>query len=140
MRIVLQTLREHQLYAKMEKCDFWLTKVKFLGHVIYGQGISVDPSKIEIMLQWERPKNVAEIHSFLRLAGYYWRFVKDFSSIAASMTRLTKKEELKARLTSTPVLTIPNIEEPYEVYSDASGVGLGCVLMQGGQVVAYASH
>ena len=154
LRIVLQTLREHQLYAKKEKCDFWLTEVKFLGHVISGQGISVDPSKVETVLQWERPKNVAEIRSFLGLAGYYRRFVKDFSSIAAPLTRLTKKEvrfewdagcehafqELKVRLTSAPILTIPNTEEPYEVYSDASGVGLGCVLMQGGHVVAYASR
>ncbi|XP_024023770.1 uncharacterized protein LOC112092271 [Morus notabilis] len=92
LRIVLQTLREHQLYAKKEKCDFWLTKVKFLGHVISGQGISVDSSKIETVLQWERSKNVAEIHSFLRLAGYYQCFVKDFLSIAAPLTRLTKKE------------------------------------------------
>ena len=92
LRIVLQTLREHQLYAKKEKCDFWLTEVKFLGHVISEQGISVDPSKIETVLQWERPKNVVEIRSFLGLAGYYRRFVKDFSSIAAPMTRLTKKE------------------------------------------------
>ena len=71
LRIILQTLREHQLYAKKEKCDFWLTEVKFLGHVISGQGISVDPSKVETVLQWERPKNVAEIRSFLGLAGYY---------------------------------------------------------------------
>ncbi|XP_024028189.1 uncharacterized protein LOC112093615, partial [Morus notabilis] len=114
------------------------------------QGIYVDPSKIETVLQWERPKNVAEIHSFLGLAGYYRRFVKDFLSIAAPMTRLTKKEvkfqwdaecenafqELKVRLTSAPVLTIPDSEEPYEVYSDASGSGLGCVLMQDRRVVA----
>ena len=80
------------MYAKKEKCDFWLTEVKFLGHVISGQGISVDPSKIETVLQWERPKNVVEIHSFLILVGYYRRFVKNFSSIAAPMTQLTKKE------------------------------------------------
>ncbi|XP_024022581.1 uncharacterized protein LOC112091957 [Morus notabilis] len=139
LRIVLQTLREHQLYAKKEKCDFWLTEVKFLGHVISRQGISVDPSKIETVLQWERPKNVAEIRSFLGLTGYYRRFVKDFSSIAALMTRLPKKEvrfewdadcehafqELRTRLTSAPILMIPNSDKPYEVYSDASRRGLG---------------
>ncbi|XP_024027348.1 uncharacterized protein LOC112093357 [Morus notabilis] len=91
-RIILQTLREHQLYAKKEKCDFWLTEVRFLGYVISGQGISVDPSKIATVLQWKRPKNVAEIRSFLGLARYYQRFVKNFSSIAAPMTRLMKKE------------------------------------------------
>ena len=105
------------------------------------------------MLQWERSKNVAEIRSFLRLAGYYRRFVKDFSSIAAPMTQLTRKEvrfewnaeyesafqELKVRLTSALVLTIPDSEKLYEVYTHTSESGLGCVLMQGGRIVAYAS-
>ena len=154
LRIALQTLREHGLYAKREKCDFWMTKVKFLGHVVSEEGISVDPSKIEAVLNWERPKNVSEIRSFLGLAGYYRRFVENFSKIASPLTKLTRKnvkfvwddkceeafEELKRRLTSAPVLIIPNNEEPYTVYTDASGNGLGCVLMQHGRVVAYASR
>ena len=92
LQLVLQTLREHQLYAKREKCDFWMSEVKFLGHVVSADGISVDPAKVDAVLQWERPKNVPEIRSFLGLAGYYRRFVKDFSSNASHLTRLTKKE------------------------------------------------
>ncbi|XP_059670062.1 uncharacterized protein LOC132315717 [Cornus florida] len=91
LSIVLQILREHRLYAKYEKCEFWLQEVKFLGHVVSEGGVSVDPSKVEAVLTWERPKNVFEIRSFLGLAGYYRRFVKDFSRLAAPMTRLTRK-------------------------------------------------
>ncbi|XP_060967115.1 uncharacterized protein LOC133035345 [Cannabis sativa] len=151
---VLQTLRDHQLYAKKEKCEFWMTSVKFLGHVISQDGITVDPAKIDSILQWERPKNVTEVRSFLGLVGYYRRFVENFSRIAMPLTKLTRKEvkfmwddsceeafrELKERLTSAPVLTVPNSEEPYVVFTDASGTGLGGVLMQNGKVVAYASR
>ena len=92
LRIVLQLLRDHQLYAKFSKCKFWLTKVRFLGHVVSALGVSVDPEKVEAVMSWERPKSVFEIHSFLGLAGYYRRFIEDFSRIAAPMTRLTRKE------------------------------------------------
>jgi hypothetical protein len=154
LQVVLQILREHQLYAKFSKCEFWLDKVHFLGHVISGDGISVDPAKIEAVLDWERPKTVTEIRSFLGLAGYYRRFVQDFSSIAAPLTRLTRKRvrfiwtenceqsftELKTRLTSAPVLVLPSGSGGFVVYSDASQRGLGAVLMQHGKVVAYASR
>ena len=129
LRIVLQLLRDHQLYAKFSKCEFWLIEVRFLGHI---KGVS-----------WERPKSVFEIHSFLGLAGYYRRFIEDFSRIAAPMTRLTRKkvkfdwddrceeafQELKRRLTSTPILIVPDRGQGYIVYCDASRAGLGCVLM-----------
>ena len=69
LRIVLQTLRDHQLFAKKEKCDFWMKEVKYLGHVVFQEGVSVDPAKVEAILQWERHKNVLEIRSFLKLAG-----------------------------------------------------------------------
>jgi len=118
LREVLETLRRNKLYAKLSKCEFWLNEVVFLGHVISEKGISVDPKKIEVVLKWERPTNVIEIHSFLGLAGYYRRFIKGFSTIASPMTRLTRKEvkfewskdceasfqELKSRLTSALVL------------------------------------
>ena len=91
LSVVLELLREHQLYAKLSKCEFWLSEVKFLGHVVSKSGVSVDPGKIESVLTWERPKNVFEIRSFLGLAGYYRRFVLDFSRLAAPMTRLTRK-------------------------------------------------
>ena len=92
LRIALQALREHQLFAKREKCEFWMPEVKFLGHVVSREGILVDPAKIEVVLNWERPKNVYEIWSFLGLAGYYRQFVEGFSRLAAPMTRLTQKD------------------------------------------------
>jgi hypothetical protein len=118
---MLQTLRENQLYAKLNKCEFWLKEVVFLGHVISAEGIIVDPRKVEAVLKWERPTNVIEIRSFLGLAGYYRRFIEGFSTIASPLTKLTRKEvrfvwseecelsfrELKERLTSAPVLALP---------------------------------
>jgi hypothetical protein len=154
LRNVLQVLRENQLYAKLSKCDFWLDRVIFLGHVVSAEGIFVDPKKIKAILKWERPTNMTEIRSFLGLAGYYRRFVEGFSAIASPMTKLTRKEvkfewskeceqsfqELKKRLTTAPVLTLPEGQEGFIVYSDASNKGLGCVLMQKGKVIAYASR
>ncbi|XP_025985206.2 uncharacterized protein [Glycine max] len=90
-RIVLHTLKDRQLYAKLSKCEFWLEKVSFLGHVISQGGIAVDPSKIEVVLKWESPKSVFEIKSFLGLAGYYWRFIEGFSKLALPLTKLTRK-------------------------------------------------
>ena len=92
LRIVLQLLRDHQLYAKFSKCYFWLIEVRFLGHVVSTSGMSVDPEKVEVMMSWERPKSVFEIRSFLGLAGYYKRFIEDFSRLTAPMMRLTRKE------------------------------------------------
>ena len=154
LRIVLQTLRERQLYAKLSKCQFWLNKVAFLGHVISADGVSVDPQKIEAVVNWKPPKNVLEVRIFLGLAGYYRKFVEGFSRIAAPLTKLTRKdvkydwvdacqqsfEELKSRLTSAPVLALPNGKDGFVVYSDASRQGLGCVLMQNDRVIAYASR
>ena len=154
LRIVLQTLREWQLYSKFSKCQFWLDRVAFLGHVISAEGVSVDPQKIEAMVNWKPPKNVSEVRSFLGLAWYYRKFVEWFSKIAAPLTKLTRKdvkydwvdacqqsfEELKGRLTSAPVLALPNGRDGFVVYSDASRQGLGCVLMQNDKVIAYASR
>ena len=92
LRIVLQLLRDHQLYAKFSKCEFLLTEVRFLGHVVPASGVSVDPEKVEAVLSWERPKSIFEICSFLGLAGYYRRFIEDFSRLEAPMTRLTRKK------------------------------------------------
>ena len=92
LRIVLQLLRYHQLYAKFSKCEFWLTEVRFLRHVVSTSGVSVDPEKVEAVMSWERPKSVFEIHSFFGLAGYYRRFIEDFSRLVTPMTRLTQKE------------------------------------------------
>jgi hypothetical protein len=119
----LEKLRSNQLYAKFSKCEFWLTKVAFLRHVISAGGILVDPSMVEDVLNWMPPANALEIWSFLGLAGYYRRFIKDFSKIVKPMTMLLEKnkdfdwteecqagfEELKKRLTSAPVLILPDI-------------------------------
>jgi hypothetical protein len=147
-------LRDHKLYAKFSKCEFWLDSVKFLGHTISKEGIFVDPSEVQEVMDWKTPKSVHQIRSFLGLAGYYHRFITDFSRIAKPMTELLKKcvkfvwsEEcdkafhtLREHLTSAPVLTQPDMSKPFEVFCDASGTGLGCVLMQENRVIAYASR
>jgi hypothetical protein len=91
LHVVLQRLRDHRLYAKFSKCEFWLDTVKFLGHTISSNGISVDPSKVQEVLDWKPPKSVHQIYSFLGLAGYYHRFIPDFSRIAKPMIELLKK-------------------------------------------------
>jgi ribonuclease HI len=154
LRIVLQRLRDHKLYAKFSKCEFWLDSVKFLGHTISKDGISVDPSKVQEVMDWKPPKSVHQIRSFLGLASYYCRFIPNFSRIAKPITELLKKgvkfvwsdecdkafHTLREYLTSAPVLTQPDMSKPFEVFCDASGTGLGCVLMQENQVIAYASR
>ena len=146
MRIVLQLLRDHKLYAKFSKCKFLLTEVRFLRDVVSASGVSMDPEKVEAVMSWERLKSIFEIRSFLGLARYYRRFIEDFSRLAALMTRLTRKEvkfdwddrceeafqELKIRLTTAPILIVPDRGQGYTVYCDASRAGLGCVLMQSG--------
>ena len=154
LRVVLQTLREHKLYAKFTKCEFWLRKVSFLGHIVSSEGISVDPAKVEAISTWAIPRNASEVQSFLGLAGYYRRFVRDFSKIARPLTQLTRKDIrfvwddqcdeafriLKTGLTTEPILALPDGESEFELYTDASKNGLGCVLMQNGRVIAYASR
>ncbi|WVZ49845.1 hypothetical protein U9M48_001171 [Paspalum notatum var. saurae] len=133
LRIVLNRLREHKLYAKFSKCAFWLKEVSFLGHILLEKGVAVDPSKEKDVLNWKQPETVTEIRSFLGLVGYYRRFIKDFSKTAKPMTSLTKKE-------CEVLLAQPDVTKPFDVYCDASGNGLGCVLMQEGRVIAYASR
>ncbi|KAI3739234.1 hypothetical protein L2E82_29633 [Cichorium intybus] len=121
LREVLRTLKNEQLYAKLSKCDFWLREVQFLGHVVSAEGIKVDPAKIEAVMKWEPPKTPTEVRSFLGLAGYYRRFIQDFSKIAVPLTQLTRKEVkfvwgekqqeafeiLKKKLCEAPVLSLP---------------------------------
>jgi hypothetical protein len=125
LKKVLDILREGKLFAKLKKCEVWLKKVSFLGHVISGEGIEVDPSKIEVVVNWEKPTNVHEICSFLGLASYYQRFVEGFSVLSRPLTALTKKntryawsdkceesfQEDKKRLVSAPILTLPSNKE-----------------------------
>jgi hypothetical protein len=150
LRIALQILREHQLYAKFSKCEFWLDKVEFLGHVISKEGIAVNPSKVASVLEWEAPKNVKQIRGFLGMAGYYRRFIKGFSKIAGLITKLLRKntsfiwleqckesfQRLKEKLTTTHVLAVPETGKDYTAYCDASKNGLGCALMHERKVIA----
>jgi hypothetical protein len=154
LHIVLQRLRDHRLYAKLSKCDFWLKEINFLGHTISQDGISVDPEKVQEVINWKPPTTVRQIRSFLGFAGYYRRFIPDFSRIAKPMTELLKKgvkyewsqkcedafHTLRQHLTTAPVLDQPDNTKPFEVYCDASGTGLGCVLMQDNRVIGYASR
>ncbi|GJS53931.1 putative reverse transcriptase domain-containing protein [Tanacetum coccineum] len=154
LKAILELLKKEQLYAKFSKCEFWIPKVQFLGHVIDSRGIHVDPAKIESIKDWASPKTPTEIRQFLGLAGYYRRFIEGFSKIAKSMTKLTQKgikfdwgekEEnafqlIKQKLCSALILALPKGSEDFVVYCDASHKGLGAVLMQREKVIAYASR
>ncbi|KAA3451197.1 DNA/RNA polymerases superfamily protein [Gossypium australe] len=148
------TLRDKKLFAKFSKSEFWLREVGFLRHIVSMQGIRVDPSKISVIINWKPPRNVSEVRSFLGLARYYRRFVKGFSMIATPMTRLLQKyirfewsekyqksfKRLKVLLTEALVLVQPESGKEFVISSDASLNGLGCVLMQEGKVIDYASR
>ncbi|KAD3640075.1 hypothetical protein E3N88_29298 [Mikania micrantha] len=152
--VFMDLMNRKKLYAKFSKCDFWLDKVAFLGHVISAEGIMMHPSKVEAITKWPTPTSVTEIRSFLGLAGYYRRFVEGFSKIVLPLTQLLRKgikyswndereksfQELKKRLVSAPILSLPSGTGGYQIYSDASKKGLGCVFMQHGKVIAYASR
>jgi hypothetical protein len=128
--------------------------VSFLGHIVSNGGVAVDPKKVKDVLSWNPPKDMTEIQSFLGMAGYYHRFIEGLSKLAKPMTTLLEKnakfvwsekchasfEELKKRLTKARVLVLPDISKSFSIYCDASRQGLGCVLMQEGKVVAYASR
>ncbi|WVZ80997.1 hypothetical protein U9M48_028425 [Paspalum notatum var. saurae] len=154
LRLVLQRLREHRLYAKPSKCEIRIDEVPFLGHIVSKGGIAVDPRKVSAVVNWEIPRTPREIRGFLGLAGYYRRYIENFSKVAKPMTSLLEKDatfkwtearqkafdELKKRLTTAPILVLPDPAKKFTVYCDASKEGLGCVLMQEGKVIAYASR
>ncbi|GJV63569.1 putative reverse transcriptase domain-containing protein [Tanacetum coccineum] len=154
LKLILELLKKEELYAKFSKCEFWIPKVQFLGHVIDSKGIHVDPAKIESIKDWASPKSPTEIRQFLGLAGYYRRFIEGFSKIAKPMTKLTQKKVkfewgdkqeaafqlLKQKLCSAPILALPEGSEDFIAYCDASKKGLGAVLMQREKVISYASR
>ncbi|GJR33062.1 putative reverse transcriptase domain-containing protein [Tanacetum coccineum] len=154
LKQILELLKKEELYAKFSKCEFWISKVQFLGHVIDSEGIHVDPAKIESIKDWTSPKSPTEIRQFLGLAGYYRRFIEGFSKIAKPMTKLTQKKVkfvwgdkqeaafqlLKQKLCSAPILALPEGSEDFIAYCDASKKGLGAVLMQREKVISYASR
>ncbi|GJW87680.1 putative reverse transcriptase domain-containing protein [Tanacetum coccineum] len=154
LKTILNLLRSEKLYAKFSKCDFWLDSVQFLGHVIDSNGVHVDPAKIEAIKNWAAPTTPTEVRQFLGLAGYYRRFIKEFSLISKPLTKLTQKNKpyvwgddeeeafqtLKLKLCSAPILSLPEGSEDFVVYCDASLKGFGAVLMQREKVIAYASR
>ena len=154
IRQVLHVLRDNKLYGNLAKCTFCKEKVIFLGFVVSKNGVEVDESKIEAIKNWPTPMNISQIRSFLGLAGFYRRFVRDFSTIAAPLNELTKKgvefvwaaaqdsafDELKRCLISAPVLRLPDFNKQFDIECDASGIGIGGVLMQEGQPIAYFSE
>jgi hypothetical protein len=153
-RMVLQKLWDNQLYAKFSKCEFWLDEVPFLGHIIFKGGILVDPIRVTEIVGWKIPKIVIEVRSFLGLAGHYWRFIEGFSKIVMPMTSLLEKgkefewthecqesfNQLRFKLMSPPLLIMPDLQKGFDIYCDACRQGLGCVFIQEGHVIAYASR
>ncbi|XP_073031257.1 uncharacterized protein [Primulina eburnea] len=153
-RTKLQVLQDRKLVAKFSKCDFWPERVALLGHIISRDGVEVDPSKVEAVREWPKPKIVTEIRSFLGLAGYYRKFIQGFSYIAVPLTSLTKKntkfiwgsecqdsfDKLKQALITAPMLSMPSGQGEYVIYTDTSKFCLGAVLMQNDRIISYASR
>jgi hypothetical protein len=154
LRMVLQVLREHQLYAKLSKCSFYQKLIHYLGHIISKYGIAMDPEKVEVIREWSAPKNVTEVRYFMGLVGYYKRFIGGFSKIAHLITSLQRKgmkfqwtldskrsfQHLKQLLTSAPILKIADPNEDFIVCTDACDEGLGGVLNQNGFVICCESR
>jgi hypothetical protein len=154
LRVVLSCLRENTLYGNFSKCSFFQKEIHYLGHIICGKGILVDPKKLKAIMEWPVLKNSHEVRSFMGLAGYYWIFVEGFSKTTKPITTLQHKGvryewieecdsafiELKRLLTSVPILRVSDMEKDFTVCTDASKQGLGAVLMQARGVIAYASR
>lgn len=149
---VLQTMRAHQLYLKLSKCSFAQEKLEYLGHIISSKGVATDPNKTTAMLHWPVPTNPTELRAFLGLTGYYRKFVKGYGVIAKPLTKLLQHkaftwtneaqlafDNLKIAMSKTPVLALRNFQETFTVETDACGEGIGVVLMQKGQPMAYLS-
>jgi hypothetical protein len=154
LRIGLQTLRKHKLYAKFDKCDFYQKKIQYLGHAISAEGIAVDPEKIRAIMEWLIPKDMGDIQSFMGITGYYRKFIEGFSKISYPITSLQKKgtklkwsqkcqdsfNKLKGLLMTSPILKVADLDKDFTICVDASKEGLDGVLTQEGIVICYESQ
>ncbi|XP_025685400.1 uncharacterized mitochondrial protein AtMg00860-like [Arachis hypogaea] len=154
LRTMFKILRENNLYVKKENCSFERDEIHFLGHIIKDGTLCMDQGKVKAIKEWESPNKVSELRSFLGLANYYQRFIKGYSTKAAPLTDLLKKnhswewskecqkafDELKAAITEGPVLALPDYSKVFEVHIDASDYAIGGVLMQEGHPIAFESH
>jgi hypothetical protein len=149
---VLKVLQDHTLFVKLSKCSFGVVEIEYLGHMVTGQGVSMDKDKVQDVLNWPTPKNVKQLRGFLGLTAYYRRFIKSYAKIASPLTDLLKKEayvwndlaesafkQLKSAMVTAPVLALPNFDKPFILETDASGIGIGAVLHQEGHPIAYFS-
>ncbi|TYK11164.1 Transposon Ty3-G Gag-Pol polyprotein [Cucumis melo var. makuwa] len=153
MEIVFLVLRKHELFANQNKCSFGFAKVEYLGHLISSKGVQVDPEKIKVITNWPKPTNVRETRGFLGLTGYYRKFVHHYGTLAAPLTELLKKgwfkwnaeaeqafEKLKEAMIALPVLALPMFDKPFEIEIDASGYGVGAILIQNKLPITFYSH
>ena len=154
VRKVLEILRVEKLYSNLKKCSFCMDRVNFLGFVVSSKGLEVDVEKVKAIREWPTPTNISQVRSFHGLASFYRRFIKDFSSIAAPLNEIVKKNVgfnwgdaqehafnlLKDKLCDAPLLVLPNFDKTFEIECDASGIGIGAVLMQEGRPICYFSE
>jgi hypothetical protein len=151
---VLDVLRKEQLFLKLSKCEFGKTSLIYLGHIVGGGELKIDPSKVKVILEWSRPSNVTEVRSFLGAAQYWRKFIANFSSIAAPLHVVTSVKQvfqwggkqqkafdtLKEKISSAPVLALPNLRQPFEIQTDASNYAMGAVLLQYGKPICFHSE
>jgi hypothetical protein len=152
----LYALRQHKLYANLKKCSFGMERVHYLGYIFYQHGVHVDPTKIQVIHDWLAPTTLTELWSFLGLTNFYCRFVLVFSHIAWALIQVTRGggkekivwgmsqqqafDDLKQHLCSSPILSLPNLQHPFEIKTDASEYAVGVVLTQCGHPMAYHSE
>lgn len=152
MELVFDSLLSNQFYLKRSKCSFGQTTIEYLGHIITSEGVGPDPEKIKTMVSWPPPTNIKQLRGFLGLTGFYQKFVKAYATVAAPLTQLLKKDSFiwsteaeqafirpKQAMTESPVLALPNFEETFILETDASGLGMGAVLIQQGHPICYFS-